>query len=291
MDNHLAESLAVHAEALAAWRECRTKAQQIENPEERAAALKTLAGKRPVHPYLGGLSLTALRQGNRRMLAPIQSRHADARAQHAETLDAWKKRREAAQQIEDPEKRAAALDALKRERPTHPGLVAAGCAVVSAVVLAGIPAVRQHAGVIISGSLTLWMIAALILGTTTAPEKAEQPPADDAAPDAGEWIQDPPDEAVLWALVRHTAALTKQGTAAHLQAVLDEARTRGEMTDWTVPDLVEELASYGVPVVEQKKLTVNGRNLNRAGVLLSALPETDPAPFPAIVQPAAKSAA
>ncbi|MFD4394668.1 hypothetical protein [Kitasatospora sp. NPDC058478] len=187
MDNHLAESLAVHAEALAAWRECRTKAQRIEDPEERVAALKNLAGERPVHPYLGGLTLTALRWGNRRMLAPVQARHSDARAEHAETLAAWKKRHSTAQQIEDPEQRTTVLDALKRERPTHPVLVAAGCAVVSAVVLAGIPAVRHYAGVAITGGLTLWVIAALILGNTTAPEKATgQTPAADPDPGIAE---------------------------------------------------------------------------------------------------------
>ncbi|MEU3574793.1 hypothetical protein AB0E96_41320 [Kitasatospora sp. NPDC036755] len=74
MDNHLAESLAVHSEALAAWRECRAKAQQIEDPEARTAALADLAARRPVHPYLGGISLTAVRQGNRRMLAPLRAR-------------------------------------------------------------------------------------------------------------------------------------------------------------------------------------------------------------------------
>ncbi|MER5350608.1 hypothetical protein ABT093_09780 [Kitasatospora sp. NPDC002551] len=161
------------------------------------------------------------------------------------------------------------------------------------------PWIGTGIGLLIGG----WWIAALM----HAPNPEKNPtPADaltEAAPDtptaqpetepddADEWIQDSPDEGVLWALIRHTASLTKQGTAAHLQAVLDEARKRGEMTDWTVADLVEELDSYGVPVAPQKKLTIGGRAINRQAVLLESLPEADPAPAPAIVQPAATSAA
>lgn len=161
------------------------------------------------------------------------------------------------------------------------------------------PIVGKWMPTMAGGSLALWLIAALIAGQADpTPDKAEQAPADGANTDpaapadgADEWIQDSPPEAVLWALIRHTAALTKQGTAAHLQAIVDEARRRGEMTDWTVSDLAEELASYGVPVVEQKKLTIGGRSVNRSAVLVAALPEADPAPVPAIVQPAASSAA
>ncbi|MFB7473997.1 hypothetical protein [Kitasatospora sp. NPDC056184] len=145
----------------------------------------------------------------------------------------------------------------------------------------------------------LWCVGAMMHAPDPGAPAAEEKAGDPAAPptaapepdDADEWIQDSPDEAVLWALIRHTASLTRQGTGAHLQAVLDEARKRGEMTDWKVADLTEELASYGVPVVEGKKLTVDGRNRNRMAVLLEALPEADPAPFPAIVQSAAASAA
>ncbi|MFE6868330.1 hypothetical protein ACFVFS_17410 [Kitasatospora sp. NPDC057692] len=158
------------------------------------------------------------------------------------------------------------------------------------------PLIGYGIGVLLGG----WWIAALIHapGPEANPAPTEAPaapipdaPAETEPDDADEWIQDSPDEGVLWALIRHTANLTKQGTAAHLQAVLDEARKRGEMTDWTVADLTEELASYGVPVVPQKKLTIEGRALNRSAVLLADLPEGHPAPFPAIVQPATVSAA
>jgi hypothetical protein len=141
----------------------------------------------------------------------------------------------------------------------------------------------------------LWCVAAMAHAPKAAAKATPEPDLGEAPAatpdDADEWIQDSPSEAVLWALIRHTAALTKQGTAAHLQAVLDEARKRGEMTDWTVSDLTEELASYGVPVVEGKKLTVGGRDRNRKAVLLEALPPAEPGPFPVLVRPAASSAA
>ncbi|MCG6493422.1 hypothetical protein [Kitasatospora sp. A2-31] len=144
----------------------------------------------------------------------------------------------------------------------------------------------------------VWCIAAMMHAPRADETAPKVEPAEPAAPaaagepdDTDEWIQDSPPEAVLWALIRHTAALTRQGTAAHLQAVLEEGQRRGEFGDWTVADLTEELASYGVPVVGQKKLTVEGRNLNRSAVLLAALPEADSAPVPAIRQPVPTAAA
>ncbi|MFJ8626242.1 hypothetical protein ACIRD3_25865 [Kitasatospora sp. NPDC093550] len=244
----------MHAQALAAWRECRTKAQQIEDPEQRAAALRTLAGERPVHPYLGGLSLTALRQGNRRMLAPIRTRHADARAEHAETLAAWKTRRTKAQQIEDPEQRAAALDALKRERPTHPALLAVGCAVVSAVVLAGIPAVRQHAGAILGGGLTLWLITALILGNTTAPEKPKQTLTADADVGASEAAdedqEEEPETTVPTPADAHrlTASLTARETSVLLTRLASDLAANHPGWEASTKAVRTLLSEAGIPV-------------------------------------------
>lgn len=154
----------------------------------------------------------------------------------------------------------------------------------------------HQAPILLAAGTGLWCWAAWRAedAPKPAPEQAKTttPAAPATAPeDDGEWIQDSPDEAILWALIRHTAGLTKQGTAAHLQAILEEARKRGEMTDWTVSDLAEELASYKVPVVEQKKLTIGDRQYNRAAVLLTDLPEADPAPVPAIVQAAPPAAA
>ncbi|MFJ6777484.1 hypothetical protein ACIQOV_42115, partial [Kitasatospora sp. NPDC091257] len=185
MTTHLQDDLTLHAETLAAWRELRAAAREIEDPQERAAALEALKGKRPTHPYLGGLSLTALRQGNRRLLTPVRARTADARAEHAQTLASWKERRAEALKIKDPEQRAKALEALG-ERPKHPVLVAAGCAVVCSVLLAGVPDVRHYAPVAITSGLTLWVIAALILGQKPdhAQQSAPAEPAQETAPEA-----------------------------------------------------------------------------------------------------------
>lgn len=240
--------------------------------------------------YLEGVSLAALARGNQRMLAPLKTRHADAKASHAEALAAWKERRAKAQEIKDPEQRAAALESLKGERPAHPLLVATGCTVVAAVIVW--PMLHGHRAALLAGAATLWLLAALIVGQDNSDSAGKATASHDAVaeepePDDGEWIQEAPAPEVLWALIRHTAGLTKQGTAAHLQAVLEEAQKRGQMTDWKVADLADELASRGVAVVEQKKLTIGGRQYNRSAVLLADLPEADPATVPAIVHTAA----
>lgn len=120
--------------------------------------------------YHEGISLAAIGRGNRRLLAPAKARATEAGGLHAERLAAWRERRTKAAEIKDAEQRAAALDAVG-ERPLHPMLVAAGCAVVGAIVLAGIPAIRHHIGVIATGTLTLWLLAALILGQKAADEE------------------------------------------------------------------------------------------------------------------------
>ncbi|MFE2911264.1 hypothetical protein [Kitasatospora indigofera] len=190
---------------------------------------------------------------------------------------------------------AEADKATRAEKRDRIGSVLAGGILV--VLVAG-PVSWQFVGpwmpAAVWSGIGLWCIAAMAHAPKTAAKTTPGPDLGEAPAntpdDTDEWIQDSPPEAVLWALIRHTAALTKQGTAAHLQAVLDEGQRRGQFGDWTVADLVEELASYGVPVVEGKKLTVGGRDRNRKAVLLSALPEADPAPFPALVQPATSSA-
>lgn len=180
MKTYLEDALTLHAETLAAWNEARATARKIKDPAERAVALEALKGKRPVHPYFGGLSVAALRRGNRRMLTPIRTRHAEATAEHAETFNAWKERRAKALEIKDPEQRAKTLETLKGERPTHPRTVVIGCAVVSAALLAGIPVVRHYAPVSITTGLTLWVITALILGQPHRPDHAQQPTAGQA---------------------------------------------------------------------------------------------------------------
>lgn len=177
-----------YAEALAEWTELRAAAMQIEDQAERAATLAALRGERPIHPYYGGISLAAVARGNRRMLAPIRARHAEAKGAHAEAVEALAERRTKAREIKDPSERAKALDGLRGERPTHPTLVAAGCAVVAAVV--GWPLLDGHRGAVAGGAVALWLITALILGQQTpaakgvektSTEAPKEPPAE-AAP-------------------------------------------------------------------------------------------------------------
>jgi hypothetical protein len=242
-----------------------------------------------------------------RLWSPIASR-LGKRSEERSTIAAGLSKARAAElaKLTDPvaiaTKKASYAEADKAARKE--GLDRLGSVMIGAGIAAfvGVPMAWRFIGpwvpAIAWSGIGLWCVAAMAhaprpaqKATTSAPETPANAAAVPGQDDADEWIQDSPPEAVLWALIRHTAALTKQGTAAHLQAVLDEARKRGEMTDWTVSDLAEELASYGVPVAEQKKLTVGGRQYNRTAVLLSALPEADPAPVPAIVQPAAQRAA
>lgn len=122
--------------------------------------------------YLNGISIAALGRGNRRMLAPLRARHGAAKAEHAELVAALAGRRAKAREIKDPEARAKALAGLAGERPTHPTLVAIGCAVVAAVV--GWPMLRGHHATALSVGLTMWVITALILGQ-------KQPAAEDPA--------------------------------------------------------------------------------------------------------------
>ncbi|MBV6697458.1 hypothetical protein KV557_10010 [Kitasatospora aureofaciens] len=262
-------------------------------------ASRTVAGIMvPVRAVLDGSPVLA-----RRLVAPAVERRATA-AEEGAKADKAKADARVAQlaKLTGAAREAAQKAHADEDRTVHKErwskrADAVGAAVV--VALIGGPVTWSVVGpwvpAAVWSGLGLWGIAAMMHAPRAgeevpAPEQRETtaPAAPATAPeDDGEWIQDSPDEAVLWALIRHTAGLTKQGTAAHLQAILEEARKRGEMTDWTVSDLAEELASYRVPVVEQKKLTIGGRQYNRAAVLLAALPEADPAPVPAIVQGAA----
>lgn len=229
MASHLEDARAQYAEDLAEWNEQRAKARQIKDPQQRAAALETL-GERPAHPVFGGISLAAVFRGTRRMLAPLKARHNDASNEHAQTLAVWKERRAKAREIKDPEQRVKALEALKGERPTHPALVAIGCAVVGAVVLCGIPAVRHHAGTIVTGGLTLWVIAALIAGQTTPPKAATAGAEEGEETDSEETEEDVQDEPVPTgptAAQAHalTVSLTAGGTSLLLTRLTAELAT------------------------------------------------------------------
>ncbi|MGA5824257.1 hypothetical protein ACPC54_41240 [Kitasatospora sp. NPDC094028] len=288
MTNPLSDALTLHSEALAAWNECRAKARQIKDPKERAAALEALKGERPVHPYLGGLSLAALRQGNRRMLAPIRSRHADAKAEHADTLTAWKERRAKARQIKDPEQRAKALEDLG-ERPTHPALVAAGCAVVSAVLLAGVPVVRHYAGVAITSGLTLWVITALILGNTTGPETAAKAPAEDVvdapADGADEDDQEEPETTAPTPTETHllTASLTASKRSVLLTRLATDLGASHPGWEPSTKAVKALLAEAGIPFREGVRTPDgNGPGVHHQDVPPLPSPR-DPAPLAGVV--------
>ncbi|MFF1790767.1 hypothetical protein ACFVX9_30420 [Kitasatospora sp. NPDC058243] len=256
MSNYLQDSLTLHAETLAAWNESRAKARQIKDPKERAAALEALKGQRPVHPYLGGISLAALRWGNHRMLSPLKTRHADAKAEHAETLAAWKERRARAREIKDPEQRAKTLEDLKGERPTHPALIAAGCAVVSAVLLAGVPAARHavhHYGAVsITSGLTLWVITALILGQKATPDHAQRPPAKQAGKNAPEEADQEAEETVPTAAETRVlaASLTADGTSVLLTRLAADLASAHPFWETSTKGVRALLSQAGVPVRE-----------------------------------------
>jgi hypothetical protein len=74
---------------------------------------------------------------------------------------------------------------------------------------------------------TLWLLIAVILGNTgtaaTAPTTAGAA-AESTSSDPPQELQAPPSDDVLTALIRHTAALSDQGTAAHLPDLLAEGQ-------------------------------------------------------------------
>ncbi|MGW3072352.1 hypothetical protein [Kitasatospora sp. NPDC001132] len=246
----------------------------------------------PVRAMLDGSPILA-----RRLLAPVGKRRATAAEERARIQTALAEGR--AEQLAKltGKARAAALQthaeedrAARKERRGRRFEVAAIGVVVAAV---GGPVVWTVVGpwvpTAVSSGIALWWIAAMAHApkqtatTKDAPaETASTAPEQD--PDDGEWIQEDPEPAVLWALVRHVAAQSDQGTAAHLPDLLAEGQRRGEFDGWTKTDLKALLTVLGVPVIEKKKLTFAGQQRTRQAVLLADLPEVDPAPVPAIVQ-------
>ena len=137
----------------------------------------------------------------------------------------------------------------------------------------------------------VWTITAMAIGasgagTKTAPDSPDAEQLDGADEPEVE-LQEPPTDATLYALVRHVAALSDQGTAAHLDDVLAEGQRRSLFGGWEKADLKEHLGDVGAPVVEGKKLTFSGRQRVRQAVLLDGLPAADPAPVPALTREAA----
>ncbi|PBC80131.1 hypothetical protein BX265_4967 [Streptomyces sp. TLI_235] len=130
--------------------------------------------------YLEGVSIDAIGRGNRRLLAPLRAQYGERHAEYAGALKDWKAKRQEARALKDPAKRDEALEALKGERPTHPGLVAIGCAVVGGVVLW--PVLQGWHTVAVTGGVTVWTLAALVAGQAPAEHtdaEAEEPPGSD----------------------------------------------------------------------------------------------------------------
>ncbi|MEV7020909.1 hypothetical protein [Kitasatospora sp. NPDC093558] len=169
--------------------------------------------------------------------------------------------------------------------------------------------VARYAPPAVTVFLVLWMVVAVVAGNTraaaelakadqAAKEKAAKAKAgdhgeastkaepDDSA-DQDDELQDAPADADLYALVRYVAAMSDQGTAAHLSHLLEEGQARGLFGGWKIPDLRAHLEGLEVALVEGKKLTFNGRQRNRLAVLLDALPEAAPGTVPAVVRKAA----
>jgi hypothetical protein len=148
--------------------------------------------------------------------------------------------------------------------------------------------VRPVLPTVLTVSAVVWVVAAMVIGSSAAAAKPVPGPAPDTEQAEDEQPvderQDPPAEATLYALIEHVAALSDQGTAAHLPDLLDEGRKRGLFGGWEQADLKAHLTTLGAPVVAGKKLTFRGRQRNRQAVLLDGLPEAVPAPVPTLVR-------
>lgn len=190
--------------------------------------------------YLEGVSLAAFARGNRRILAPLKARHAEASTDHAAALVDLRARRAKAMALKDPTERAKALEELG-ERPLHPTLVAAGCAVVAAVV--GWPMLHGHAGAVVAGGLTLWVIVALIAGQ-------EQPEA--AVEDAEEFDGEEPPATVPTPADAHrvTASRTAAGTSVLLTRLAADLAAQHPDWDPSTKAVRALLAEAGIRVRE-----------------------------------------
>lgn len=234
--------------------------------------------------YLQGVSLASFAAGNRRIIAAVKARSADAEPDPCEHPD-HKKPSHAAHCASHPTPQAPADNTENPFLTWSKRIGGAICVLVLLWPLVGrwLPTVGAVAGL-------LWVLVALVAGqghAPAAPKSAEKPATEETAADDGEWIDEEPPMPVLLALIRHVASLSDQRTAAHLPDLLAEGQQRGLFGDWTQPDLKAHLTDLKLPVVEKKKLTFSGRQYTRQAVLLEGLPEVDPAPVPAVLRKAA----
>lgn len=235
--------------------------------------------------YLKGANLGAVVRGHRRIVAAIKARTAEPEPEPCEHPE-HKKKPEHADQC--PSHSAPKAD----EASEHPFLAwvkRAGGTIAVLVLLW--PLVGAWLPTVVTVTALLWVLAALVAGQaqpeTEAAAEARQTEAPPAAPaDDGELIDEEPPLPVLLALIRHVAATSDQGTAAHLDDVLAEGQKRGLFGGWEKADLKAHLTDdLGLPV-EELKLHFRRRQRVRLGVRLKALPEAAPAPVSAVLQKA-----
>lgn len=234
--------------------------------------------------YLKGANLGAVVRGHRRIVAAVKARTAEPEPEPCEHPE-HKKPSHAEHCASHP----AAKDVEVSEHPFLTWVKRAGGTIAVLVLLW--PLVGAWLPTTVTVTALLWVLAALIAGqaqpeTDAAAEtQAEAPPAT-GADDDGELIDLEPPAPVLYALIRHVAATSDQGTAAHLDDVLAEGQRRGLFGGWEKADLKAHLTEdLGLPV-EELKLTFKRRQRVRLGVRLKALPEADLAPVPAVLQKA-----
>ncbi|MFB7908133.1 hypothetical protein ACFC1T_17010 [Kitasatospora sp. NPDC056076] len=219
--------------------------------------------------YLEGISLAALARGNRRLLAPIKTHAAEKRQSHNEAVAAWKERRDKALAIKDPEQRFTALEALRGERPSNPLLVVAGCAVVAAIV--AWPMLQGHRTAIAAGTVTLWILAALVVGNTiqrARPAKGTtpKPGEDSAATEATDDAEEADEHTEFLTLIHRLMPGTKPGKNDRIHLVQIAYEWADDGTD-TAP-VRALLADLNIPVTDCR---VPGRGPSK-GIYLRDVP-------------------
>lgn len=232
--------------------------------------------------YLKGANLGAVVRGHRRIVAAIKARTTEPEPEPCEHPDHKKQAKHAEHCPSHPAPKVA-------EPAQNPYLTWAKRGGVTIGVLVFLwPLVGAWLPTTVSVTALLWVLAALVAGqgqpeVEAAPQQPEGATAEQADDD-GEFIDLEPPAPVLYALVRHVAATSDQGTAAHLDDLLAEGQRRGLFGGWEKADLKAHLTEDLRLPVEELKLHFRRRQRVRLGVRLKALPEADLAPVPAVLQ-------
>jgi hypothetical protein len=235
MHSHLDDAVAQHSAALASWNECRAEARQIEDPTERAAALAALRRERPRHPYLGGISLTALGLGNRLIIRTLKPHASKVRVTRQQVWGA------------------------------------VGLAAFLSPVLAR--PVARYAPTTLTVLLVLWVVVAVVLGNTDA---AAEPVTESTTPEEGrelaatEATEDPdePDERTEFlSLLHRLMPGTEPGKNDRIHLVQIAAAWTGEEGADTAP-IRTLLATLNIPITDCR---VPGRGPSK-GIYLRDVP-------------------